>query len=174
VLVSEDIIRKASAGDRASQEVVYGALCQRLYRVVLRIVGKSNVDDVLQEVFLSIFRKMHTFRFDSDFATWSHRVAINEALQFLRRSRRHPTVPLEETQAVSDKHEHAYDAKESFNAAFASLGTEAQLVLELREVEQSSYAQIAESLGIAEGTVASKLNRARGELRVRLKEYGWE
>ena len=172
--VPDDLIKQAVKGERNAQEQIYRLLIGRLFRVVERLVGASDADDVMQDVFVNIFRKLHSFRFDADFATWAHRLAVNDALQHLRRARRRITVPLDETPAVVSEHERASDAQESINKAFSLLATEHQLILELKEVQRSSYAEIAQALGIPEGTVGSRLNRARSELRKRMIEFGWE
>ena len=174
MLVPVEIVKRAARGERAAQEQIYHLLSGRLFRLVKRVVGASEADDVTQEVFVNIYRKLHSFRFDADFATWAHRLAVNDALQHVRRARRRTTVPLDATPAVASEHERASDARETFTAAFSRLETDHQLILELKEVEQSSYAEIAEALGIPEGTVGSRLNRARSELQKRMLELGWE
>ena len=163
--VPDEMIRSAARGDRSAQEQMYRLLVDRLYRTVVRIVGKCDADDVIQEVFVSIFRKLHSFRFEADFVTWAHRLAINEALQYLRRARRHSMVPLDQPPVSVSEHERVFDAQEAFRTAFSRLTTELQLILELKEIDQASYAEIAGVLGIPEGTVGSRLNRARSELR---------
>lgn len=94
--VPVEVVKKAAEGERDAQEQIYRLLSGRLFRVVARIVGASDADDVTQEVFVNIFRKLHSFRYDADFATWAHRLAINDALQHLRRARRRTTVPLDD------------------------------------------------------------------------------
>lgn len=172
--VPDDIVKRSANGERAAQEQIYHLLSERLFRLVKRIVGASEADDVTQEVFVNLFRKLHSFRFDADFATWAHRLAVNDALQHVRRARRRATVPLDATPAIASEHERVSDAQETFSTAFSRLETDHQLILELKEVEKSSYAEIAQTLGIPEGTVGSRLNRARSELRKRMIELGWE
>ena len=84
-------IQLASDGDRNSQRIIYETLVERVYRLVLRIVGQSDADDVTQDLFLHLFPKLKSFRHESEFATWIHRLAVNEALQHVRRARRHAT-----------------------------------------------------------------------------------
>jgi RNA polymerase sigma-70 factor, ECF subfamily len=180
--VSDETIRSAARGDRAAQQTLYESLAERIQRLVQRIVGPNDVDDVSQEVFVGLFRKMHMFRFDSNFATWAHRLAVNEALQHLRRRKRRGAVPLEALKATAQDElgERASSADERleltdlFEAAYARLDEELRIVLELKEVQRFSYAQIADVMGIPEGTVGSRLNRARRELRTILIDLGWE
>ena len=173
--IPDGLVERASAGDRSAQASLYELLASRVYRVVLRIVGPSDADDVTQDVFVNIFRKMHTFRADSNFTTWVHRLAVNDALQHLRRVRRHPTLELDETQMRgSMSHAQQSDTRELFEMAYARLETELRVILELKEVQGMRYAEIADVVGIPAGTVGSRLNRARRELRAHLTALGWE
>jgi RNA polymerase sigma-70 factor (ECF subfamily) len=167
-------IQFASDGDRDAQRTIYEAHVERVYRLVLRIVGASDAEDVTQNVFLHLFAKLKSFRHESELATWIHRLAANEALQHVRRMRRHTTVPLTATNTTQTAGNDATDWKELLETAMLRIDSELRLVLELKELEQMPYSQIAEILGIPEGTVASRLNRARRELRDQLVALGWE
>jgi RNA polymerase sigma-70 factor (ECF subfamily) len=167
-------IQLASHGDRDAQRVIYEAHVERVYRLVLRLVGRSDAEDVTQNLFLQLFAKLKTFRHESEFATWVHRLAVNEALQHVRRVRRHAAVQLTSTNTAQVAVSNATDWKELFETAMSRIESELRLVLELKELEKMSYSQIAEILGIPEGTVGSRLNRARRELRDQLVALGWE
>ena len=172
--VDDAVIQRAVDGDRLAQQTIYEALCDRVHRLVLRVVGESDVDDVTQDVFVHIFRKLGTFRRESEFTTWVHRLAINESLQHLRRVRRRSTIPLEENSMISRAAGNESEIKELFETAFSRIDGELRLLLELKEVERLSYSKIAELIGIPEGTVGSRLNRARRDLREQLTALGWE
>ena len=75
-------------GDRASQQRLYEIYHQHVYRVIVRMVDRQDVDDVMQQVFLQVFRKIHLFESHSKFTTWLFRVAKNEAFQHLRKRKR--------------------------------------------------------------------------------------
>lgn len=171
-------IQLARHGDRDAQRVIYESLVARVHRLVLRIVGPSDAEDVTQNAFLHLFAKLSSFRHESEFATWAHRLAVNEALQHVRRVRRHVTMQLTPVDAIQVcRHascDQAADLKELLEKAMSRIDREQQLILELREMEQMSYSQIADVLGISEGTVGSRLNRARRELREHLLALGWE
>jgi RNA polymerase sigma-70 factor (ECF subfamily) len=171
--VSDDLVKRAAAGDRHAQEGVYELLNNRVFRTILRIVGQADADDVTQDAFVNIFKKMHTFRFDSDFATWAHRLAVNDALQHLRRARKTSMVSLDESWAVTSAPQQELDARELLERALARLDAEQRLILELKEVDKLPYGEIAEVLGIPEGTVGSRLNRARRDLHAYLSDSGW-
>jgi RNA polymerase sigma-70 factor (ECF subfamily) len=109
------------------------------------------------------------------FETWLYRVTTNECLQFLRRAKRRACGPLvfeprdpEPGNAAQAAH------KELLAKALDGLEPELRCLFLLREVEGLSYQKIAAALAIPEGTVGSRLNRARAELKQRLLELGWE
>lgn len=173
------LIALAADGDRAAREAIYETLVDRVHRVVVRIVGSEEAEDVTQDAFLQVFSKLATFRREADFVTWVHRVVINVALQSLRRRRRQPqTVPFgglsQDVAASRDDHQRLSSERESFMVALNGLDVESRLILELKVVEQLSYRQIAEILDIPPGTVGSRLSRARSEMRSLLTAQGWE
>jgi RNA polymerase sigma-70 factor (ECF subfamily) len=178
--ISDETIRCAARGERSAQQRLYEALAGRIQRIVQRIVGANDVEDVSQEVFVNLFQKMHSFRFDSSFTTWAHRLAVNDALQHLRRARRRATVPLEAAHGSGepvdgiDAAERRLDMVDLFESAYARLEDDLRIILELKEVHDFSYAQIAMVMGVPEGTVGSRLNRARRQLRTILIDLGWE
>lgn len=169
-----DAIQRAVEGDRTAQQFIYESLSSGVHRLVLRIVGISDADDVTQDVFCHILEKIHTFRAESDFATWVHRVAVNDALQHLRERKRHRLVPLDENKFVSKSKTNSRETKELFDTALLRIDPELRVIIELKEFEKMTYAKIAEIMSIPEGTVGSRLNRARRELRNQLIFLGWE
>lgn len=167
----------AADGDRAAQRVVYEALFDRVWRLLLRIVGPTDVDDVTQDVFMRLFANLGSFRRESEFGTWVHRLAVNEGLQHLRKVRRRVVVPLDEAALAPtrrDRESDQVDRKEMLELALARLDDDSRILLHLKEVEQLSYAELAGILEIPEGTVGSRLNRARRDLKDRLLALGWE
>lgn len=166
----------AAGGDRAAQRVIYEALFDRVWRLLLRIVGPSDVDDVTQDLFMRLFSQLGSFRQESEFTTWVHRLAVNEGLQHLRKVRRRPVVPLEAAAAnvCGDRASDQVERQEILEIALARIDQESRILLHLKEVERLSYAELAEILGIPEGTVGSRLNTARRELKHRLMALGWE
>ncbi len=167
-------VQLASNGDRGSQKIIYEAMVERVYRLVLRIVGVTDAEDVTQNVFIQLFSKLRTFRHESEFSTWVHRLAVNEALQHKRRLQREETFLLTSHDGMQRDGSQATEWKELWDVALSRLDSELRLILELKELEEMSYSQIAETIGIPEGTVGSRLNRARRELRDQLTALGWE
>lgn len=174
MVIAKEKVESAARGDRESQRHIYELLINRVYRTVFRIVGPSDADDVTQDVFLHLFANIHKFRFESDFQTWAHRLAVNEALQHLRRRKRIATVSIALTGVDPVSEQKDPDLKELFDVALSRLDAELRMILDLKESQQLPYSQIAEIVGIPEGTVGSRLNRARRELKSHLLSLGWE
>lgn len=162
-------------GDRVAQRNLYEASHQNVYRLMVRMVGLQDASDLTQQVFLQVFRKIGQYSGRAQFGTWIYRVAINEALQHLRRSKRTRLRILEQEpmDRSPDRYKNVGD-KELLEKALGRLDPELRSAFLLREVEGLSYKEIAEALQIPEGTVGSRLNRARRELKQQLIELGWE
>jgi RNA polymerase sigma-70 factor (ECF subfamily) len=138
------------------------------------MVGLQDAADVTQQVFLQAFRSIGQFHGRARFETWLYRLAVNESLQHLRHRRRwrHHVLdwePMDDTQRADDA-----ERKELLEQALARVDPELRSIFLLREVDGLSYHTIAEALDIPEGTVGSRLNRARRELRRHLSELGYE
>ena len=82
--IDDKVIQRASAGERTAQREIYEHYLLRTFRLVRRIVGEPDAEDVTQDSFIKIFAKLNTFRFESQFTTWLHRLVVNEALQHVR------------------------------------------------------------------------------------------
>ncbi|NOY40560.1 MAG: RNA polymerase sigma factor [Planctomycetes bacterium] len=170
-----EIVEACKRGDPAAQRRLYDASHQNVYRLVVRMVGLQDAADVTQQVFLQTFRKIDQFSGRSQFGTWIYRVAVNESLQHLRKSKRSQMQVLEqETMDRSPDDHKNIDNKELLEQALARLEPDLRSTFLLREVDGLSYDAIADALEIPEGTVGSRLNRARRELKQYLVELGWE
>jgi RNA polymerase sigma-70 factor (ECF subfamily) len=152
----------------------------RLYNTVVHLVGcAEDAEDVVQEAFVQAFVQLDKFRGAAAFYTWLYRIAFNTAMSHGRRRR--PTRSVEETRAQSgtdpvDPGEApdgpALQAERAgqIRAALTELSEEHRAVLVLREMDGRSYEEIAEILGLALGTVRSRLHRGRMQLRELLRE----
>ena len=130
---------------------------------------RNRMDDVLQDAYVKAFRAMPTFtgKAGADIGTWLYRIVYNSCLDDLRRDRRHPTAELPEdgvfpttedtTQRVSDR--------TSLAAAFDELAEDQKTVAWLVDVEGFDYVAAGEVLGVAPGTIGSRLSRAHKQLR---------
>ena len=170
-----DIVDACKEGNPDAQRNLYEVTHENVYRLVVRMVGIQDADDVTQQVFFQVFRKIGQFSGRSHFRTWLHRVAVNESLQHLRKSKRTKMQTLKHDAADSSPTESArLDGKELLEQALARLEPELRATFLLKEIDGFSYEAIAESLGIPKGTVGSRMNRARRELQGHLIELGWE
>jgi len=170
-----EVVAACQKGDPLAQRRLYDASHQNVYRLVVRMVGVQDAADVTQQVFLQTFRKIGQFSGRSQFGTWIYRVAVNESLQHLRKSKRSKMQGLEqEPTDCSPSGNENVDNKEMLEQALAQLEPGLRSTFLLREVEGLSYGAIADALGIPEGTVGSRMNRARRELKQHLIELGWE
>ncbi len=177
-LHDDDLVRllaEVSYGSREAQRQLYEYFHRRVYRLLIRMVGRDDAEDLLQQVFLQVFRKLNQFQGQSRFETWLYRLSVNESLQHLRKQRSRRSVSLE-SDIMDRKLDQVrdFDQKELMEYALTRLEPELRSLFLLREVEKQSYAEIAVVLQIPEGTVASRLGRARQLLKQYLVELGWE
>ena len=171
--LEDSLIKLAVTGDREAQRLIYESLKGSVSRLVARIVDASDVDDVTQDVFLHVFSSLSSFRFESQFTTWVYRLAVNDALQHLRRKRRRDMVPLNDLEIPGPVPQPDIENNEMLTLALSKLDPELRVILHLKEEQDEGYAAIAEILRIPEGTVGSRLNRARRELKKELLALGW-
>ncbi len=181
-LAGEDValVAELRAGSEQAYAYLLGVYQTPVYDLVLHIVDNpSDAADVLQEVFVKVFRKIGQFNGDSSLKTWIYRIAVHEASNhrrsWLRRFRREP-VSLDDdahepAAALTDTpylHLEQAERREVVRKALASLAPPYRTVVVLREIEGMSYEEIAQVVGLAEGTVKSRLKRGRELLRRKL------
>jgi len=182
--------RRLVEGLRHGAEWAYEGLLERFQQPVFNLVSRlvweaDDACDVVQEVFLKIFRKIGSFRGDSSFKTWVYRIAVNEAHNHSRWSGRHRghEVGLEgegeardyrETLPASgcSPYEYALDQERHrlVGEALAELSPAFRSAVVLRDVEDLSYEDIAEILRLPLGTVKSRILRGREALRRKLEK----
>ena len=168
------IVAACQQGDRVAARRLYDACHQQVFRLAVRMVGPQDAADVTQQVFLQAFRSIGKFHGRSRFETWLYRLAVNEALQHLRRSKRSQHSSLDWEPMDETNHGQDAERKDLLEQALVRIAPELRSIFLLREVEGLSYREIADALEISEGTVGSRLNRARRELKERLSELGME
>lgn len=169
-------------GAEDAYETLLARFQQPVYNLVARLLqDPSEAPDVVQDVFLKIFRKVAGFRGDSSLKTWVYRIAVNEAHNHCRWYGRHRRreVGLEECRAVAAPRsamESPFEtaaARESqalLEEALAALSPVLREAVVLRDVEDLSYEEIAEILQVPLGTVKSRILRGREALRVELEK----
>ena len=163
------IIRRAIDGDEGALRALWTRHAPHIDIVVRRLVG-GDADlaaDSAQEVWMQIFRALPSYRGDSQFSTWAHRIAVNRTLNALRKSRRLANL---ETEVNEESASFEPDTDRSFIAqsiedAAAKLSPGARAVFVLHDVEGYTHEEIAVELGITAGGSKSQLFKARAKLR---------
>ena len=171
------LVERCRAGDLGAFEELYRQHAGKLFSLATRILGnQSDAEDLLQEIFLSAHRKLDGFRGDSALSTWLYRLATNHCLDHLR-SRAARTSQV--TEALDDE-PGWYEpgrrglaeqsvSKIDLERAMARLPEGCRAAFVLHDVEGLEHREVAEALGIAEGTSKSQVHKARLRLRAMLK-----
>jgi len=163
------LIRRAINGDEAALRALWTRHAPHIDTVVRRLVGHDPdlAADVAQEVWIQIFRALPSYRGDSQFSTWAHRIAVNRTLNALRKTRRLAAIEteVEEDTASVEMDTDARFLAESIDQATAKLSPGARTVFVLHDVQGYTHEEIAAELGITAGGSKSQLFKARAKLR---------
>lgn len=169
-----ELVELASQGDRVAFEKLYRRHRDRVYGLVWRLCGGDGAlaEDLLQEAFVRAWRKLDSFRGDSRFTTWLHRLSVNVALS----DRRIKVKRLERETALEGTAERTATGEKDVYAgqrmdleqAISKLPERARTVLVLFDIEGYSHAEIAEITGMAVGSSKAQLHRARKLVREEL------
>src|SRR5258706_1893806 len=182
-LTEAEAIRLAQAGNAAAFEFLYQLHSRRVYALCLRMVGNpADAEDLLQEAFLQLFRKIGTFRGESAFSTWLHRMTVNVVLMRLRKKSL-PVASLEET---TDPDEESGGPRKDVGApdlrlsgavdrvnlerSVKKLPPGYRTVFVLHDVQGYEHNQIADIMGCSVGNSKSQLHKARTRLKDLLQE----
>jgi len=166
-LTESELVTGCRSGDREAQHELYARTSQRIHRLLLRMTRDPEAAfDLAQDTYLRAFARIEQFDGRSSLATWLYRIAVTEALQFLRRDRRIRSKLREGLpEGVAESAGDRVAARLDVNDALAAIDPTDRLMLLLRYQEGLDYRTIAEVTDCAPGTVASRLNRARQRLR---------
>ncbi len=154
---------------------------QQVYRLAYRItLSRKDAEDIVQDVFLKLYYKLHQFEEKSKISTWLYRIALNTSIDSQRRFKKwkgenplHLITEKEMKIPKQNPNEHsATEIAELLNRAISKLKRPFRTVLILRNFEGFTYEDIAEILHITSGTVASRLNRAYTKLKIELEKLG--
>ncbi len=176
-LTEAEAIRQAKDGDAAAFEYLYKAHCKRVYNVCLRMIkNPADAEDLTQQAFLQLFRKIGTFRGESGFSTWLHRVTVNIVLMHIRRKK--PTEILFEdlyrpsSNGESPRELGSGDAsmlgaidRLNLTRAIRKLPSGYKRLFLLYDVIGYEHSEIAGLLGCSTGCSKSQLHKARRRLR---------
>ena len=169
-----ECIRRAQAGDVAAFETLYREHSPRIFALCIRLKGgdRSEATELMQDVFVRVWRRLSTFRGDSAFSSWLHRLAVNTMLENARSEKRRVArvLSMEDTAALPGAaRSSGVDLKVEMEEAVASLPKGARIAFVLHDVEGYQHQEIAAQLSVSIGTVKAQLHRARRLLRDRLE-----
>jgi RNA polymerase sigma-70 factor, ECF subfamily len=173
-----ELAQKAAQGDMGAFEELYQRHNRRVYSLCLRMTSNvSEAEDLAQEVFIQLFRKIGSFRGESAFTTWLHRLTVNQVLMHFRKR----GVRMEQTTEDGETPVQIVKGTENPNAmpvvdrialdkAIAQLPPGYRTVFTLHDIEGHEHEEIARMLGCSVGTSKSQLHKARMKLRGLLRQ----
>lgn len=167
-------LEKAKQGERRAQRAVYDALADKMFALCIRYMGdRETAEDVLQDGFVTLFGKLDTFTGEGSFEGWARKIFVNTALMNLRKND-----VLKESEDVDNAIAVTSEAPtaiqdigyKELSRMVAELPAGFRTVFNMYVVEGWSHQDIADALGISEGTSRSQLNRARAMLQAKIRQ----
>lgn len=181
------LVERARTGDTAAFDSLVLKFTPRLYTTVYNLTAnREDTSDILQDVFSRAYRSLARFRGDSAFATWLHTIAVNTALNHLKRSRRRRTTSLEDMDSAIEQDPDYRDLvsrcdpvrqaglnelQEQLNSALQQLPEIHRAVVVMFDIQGLPHVEIAAILGLSQGTVRSRLHYAHRQLQAILSDY---
>lgn len=187
--VDPALLRRLRARDERAFRELVDAHGRAVIHLCYRMLGnRAEAEDLAQEVFIAVFKTIEGFREESKFTTWLYRIAVNHAknrIKYLARRHDRKQDELDEMApgtndaalgpARATRPERALEGAQldaQLQAALATLDEEHRVLVVLRDVEELSIEEIAEITGLPDGTIKSRLHRARAALRKKLERHG--
>ena len=174
-LTDFELAQASAAGDEVAFETIYRTHFRRVYSLCLRMLGNpTDAEDVTQDVFIQLYRKIGSFQGDSALSTWLYRMTVNTVLMYLRhKQRKHKEQAVEDESLQSlaevDQFKHRDEVsltdRIALERAIAQLPAGYRSVLVLHDIEGYEHEEIGQMLGISVGTSKSQLHKARLKLR---------
>jgi RNA polymerase sigma-70 factor (ECF subfamily) len=173
-----ELAQKSAAGDGEAFEQIYRRHFRRVYALCLRMLGDpTQAEDLTQDVFVNLFNKIGSFRGESAFTTWLHRMTVNQVLMYFRKASTRSELTTEEgetpvqiVRGTEDPNAMPVVDRISLERAIAQLPTGYRTVFLLHDVEGYDHDEIARTLGVSEGTSKSQLHKARLKLRTLIRQ----
>jgi len=173
-----ELARASSAGDTDAFEQLYRRHFRRVYALCFRMLGNpTEAEDLTQDVFTHLFNKIGSFRGESAFTTWLHRLTVNQVLMYFRRKGARPEFTTEEGETpvqivtgTGNPDRMPIIDRIALERAITQLPPGYRTVFVLHDVEGHDHDEIASMLGVSEGTSKSQLHKARLKLRQLLRQ----
>jgi RNA polymerase sigma-70 factor (ECF subfamily) len=175
----DDLLDRARAGDRSAIEEIFSAHRHQVYTLAYRMTGSAtDAEDLCQEVFVQVMRKIGSFQGRSSFSTWLYRVTVNRSRDFLRSKKRSPELLSQDGVAAEPREESllgraepspeasaiSSDAQRLVQEALMELPLSLRAPLVLHELQGFEYHEVARMLRLPVGTVKSRIFRGRVKL----------
>ncbi|MGH9944193.1 MAG: RNA polymerase sigma factor [Pyrinomonadaceae bacterium] len=183
----EQIVERALAGDREAFGEIVRRWERRIFALAYGILGREeDARDATQETFIAAYRHLGGFRGEAKVSSWLHRIAVNQCISRQRRASVRPETSLEYVQeetgaqfaappgASPHRQAESRERSEAVRKAVGALPPELREVIVLKEFEDLTFQEIADTLKIPLSTVKSRLYTALKQLRLRLEKYGVE
>jgi RNA polymerase sigma-70 factor (ECF subfamily) len=172
-----ELIKQAKEGNQLAFTKLYEKYKQIIYITIYRIVNnKDATDDLLSITFVKAFSKLDSYVTNISFEMWLKTIAINSSIDYIRRTKKESAnywiddsdscFQLSDTAGYSPEEDYIFDETRSMlDSALSRLRFKYRNIIELRSIQNLSYKQISEQLGLTESQVKSRLNRARDKLK---------
>ena len=179
------LVKKAQKGNVKAFEKLVLKYEKKIYNLVLKILeNEQDAYDVSQEVFIKVFDSLHTFSYSSKFSTWLYRIAVNKAIDQVRKKKKKNSIEVLdnsdtknidcielETYESPEKKVIRNEFKNQIVDLLNKLSEEQKMIIILRDIEQYSYKEISEILDCSIGTVKSRISRSRKNFKEIYLEY---
>ncbi len=163
------LVKRFIEGDKSTFRILVQRHKEKVRNIIYLTIGNSNlVDDISQDVFITVYKNLKNFRFESQFSTWLYRITVNKCKDHLRKiSVRRIFVPINNAEESTENRVNAEsnDISGIVNSAIQQLPARLRIPLVLKDIEGFSYQEIAESTSSELGTVKSRIFRAREALK---------
>lgn len=173
-ITESDLIQGCLNGERRMQEELYRRFAPKMYAVCLRYAGNSDeAQDILQEGFIKIFKKLSSFRGEGSFEGWLRRVFVNTSIEHFRRKNYLQPVTEKEESTIEGKYLSVLDnlAEKDIMSMIQELSPGYRTVFNLYVIEGYTHKEIGDMLGISEGTSKSQLSRAKVILQDMVRKF---
>jgi len=179
--IEEELISRCQQGDQDALKEIFELYQKKVYRIAYGVVRhREDALEIVQEVFIKLFRTIKNFKGESRFYTYLYRMAMNTAIDFARKTKKMPTLTMDDESGFTppddpekrpDRVAAQKELQSKVNWALEQLPQEQRAAILFREVEGLSYQEIADTMGCSIGTVMSRLHYGRRKVQQMLEPY---